>query len=170
MAAGDVLTTEILQKAEEILFKNGAMPFDDGNFVCAIHPVVYRYLLTDSTWVAAMQNSKLSGLENNDLGVWSRIKFVRMTTPARYASTHATANSFSSTAGNIYVTLVFGRDAYGVVALSGKGEPQLSIKIPSPNDGNTENPNNLYGTMGWKLYWKAKPLNANFMVGIMTYQ
>lgn len=172
LASGDVMTTEILQKAEEILFKNGATPFDDGNFICAIHPINYRYLLNDTTFVAGMQNSRLEGLQNNDMGIWSRCRFMRMTTPARYAipgSEPPTKSAFSSTAGRIYTTLVFGKDAYGVVALSGHGEPQLKIAIPNANDNNTENPNSLYGTMGWKLYWKVQALNANFMVGIFTY-
>ena len=171
LATGDILTTEILQKAEEVLFKNGAKPMDDGFFAVYIHPAVYRNLLNDSTWVALMQNlNGSSGLQNAEIGTWSRMKFFRMTTAARYAATAETANSFSSTAGDVYVTLAMGKDSFGVVSLSGHSTPQLNIKIPGPNDGNTENPNNLYGTMGWKLYWKAKPLNANFCVGIMTHQ
>lgn len=164
------VTTKVLQKAEEVLFKNGAPTFEDGNFHAYIQPEVYRQLLADTDWVTSITRDPGSeGLRNNELGVWSRTKFFRGTTLARYAVTAQTYNSFSATTGRVAVTLVMGRDSFGTIALEGRGMPEMNIKIPNPNDGNTENVNNLYGRSGWKLYWKVKPLNANFCVGIFSY-
>lgn len=170
MTSAALITTAVLQKAEEVLFKNGAPTFEDGNFRAYIQPQIYRQLLSDASWKLSIQNDQGSaGLRNNDLGVWSRTRFMRATTGARYAKTAMTLNAFSATAGNVFVTLVMGRDAFGVVALEGRGMPEMNIKIPNPNDNNTANVNNLYGRAGWKMYWKVQPLNANFCVGIFSY-
>lgn len=168
LTVGDVLTTAVLQKTEEILFKNGAKPFPSGGFVGLIHPTVYSQLLQDTKWVAAQSyRSGQTGLETNEIGRWSNITFFRMTTAARYAVANQTNNSFSTTAGNMYMTLVFGQDAFGTLALSGKGKPEIIIEPPS--SGGVANPVHLYGTMAWKLYWAVVPLNANYCVGIMSY-
>lgn len=168
LTVGDVLTTAVLQKTEEILWKNGAKPFPGGNFVGLIHPIIYTQLLQDSKWVAAQSyRSGATGLEDNEVGRWSNIKLFRMTTAARYAVTNQTNNSFSSTAGHMYMTLVFGQDAFGTLALAGRGKPEVIIEPPT--SGGVANPIHLYGTMAWKLYWAVVPLNANFCVGIMSY-
>jgi len=170
MTSAAKLDTKVLQKAEEVLFKNGAPTYEDGNYRAYIQPEIYRQLLADTDWVTSVTRDQGSeGLRKNELGVWSRTRFMRGTTGARYATTAQTFNSYSETTGNVFLTLVSGRDSYGVVGLDGRGAPEMNIKIPGPNDGNTENVNNLYGRMGWKLYWIVKPLNANFMCGIFSY-
>jgi len=164
------LDTKVLQKAEEVLFKNGAPAYEDGLYRAYIQPQIYRQLLADTDWVTSITRDQGSeGLRRNELGVWSKTKFMRGTTGARFATTAQTFNSYSETAGNVFLTLVCGRDSFGTIALEGRGSPEMNIKIPNPNDGNTENVNNLYGRAGWKLYWIVKPLNANFMCGIFSY-
>lgn len=167
------MTTPLIQKAEEILFKNGAEPYEDGYYAGLVHPAVYRQLLADPMFQRAMQNGAdgfgTEGMRMNEIGIWGKVRFYRMTTAARYAVTSATYTSFSETVGNAYLTFICGRNGWGTIQLEGRGEPELSIKIPNPNDNNTENVNNLFGVAGWKLYWKAMPLNANFVVGIFTY-
>lgn len=177
MTSSDVITTGCLRKAEEILFKNRAMPFADGYYAAVIRPEVYTTFTGDTAWQTAMQYQNLGNLENNEIGKWSRIKFFRSTTPANYAVASATLSSFSlapggdntTGTGRLHMTYVFGQDAFGTVKLDGTGFPEMNIKIPGSDDGNTENVNNLYGRMGWKTYWKVKPLNANFCVGIVSY-
>lgn len=166
IASGDVLTTKLIQKAESILFKNGAKKFENGSFAGLIHPDVYTGLLADTTWVSAQTNrGGATGLEKNEVGRWGNTIFYRMTTAARYAATDATKNAFSSTAGAVYVTLMMGRDAFGVVALAGRGKPELVIKSPKESGDALE----MVGTAGWKAYWKCPPLNGNYSVGIFTY-
>jgi hypothetical protein len=167
LTVGDVMTTAVLQKAEEILWKNGAKPHPGGYFVGLIHPVIWSQLLQDTKWVTSQEYRGGGDLETGQIGRWSNIKLYRMTTAARYAVTNQTNNSFSSTAGHMYMTLVFGQDAFGTLALSGRGKPEVIIEPPS--SGGVANPVHLYGTMAWKLYWAVVPLNANFCVGIMSY-
>jgi len=170
MTSAAKLDTKVLQKAEEVLTKNGARTYPDGNYRAYIQPQPYRQLLADTDWVTSVTRDQGSaGLRNNELGVWSKTRFMRGTTGARYATTAHTMNSFSETAGNVFVTLVMGLDSFGTLEIEGRGKPEMNIKIGNPNDNNTENVNNLYGRAGWKLYWKVIPLNANFCCGIFSY-
>jgi hypothetical protein len=173
VASGDVINTGVLRKTEEILFKNKARKFSDGYYAAVIRPEVYTTLLADSVWQTAMQYQDKGALENNEIGKWSQIKFFRSTTPANYITTSGTMNSFSLApsgnnvpgTGRIHVTYVFGQDAFGTVKLANSGFPEMNIEIgPTKSD-----PNDLYGRMGWKVYWAVKALNANFCVGIFSY-
>ncbi len=168
LSASHVMSSQILRKAEEVLFKNGTEAHSDGYYHAAISPEVYRQLLEDDEWNTAMsRNEGSQGLRDNSLGIWSRTKFFRMTIPARYGITSQTINSFSTTAGNMYITLISGKNSFGKLALSGHSTPELIMKNPGPND--TFNPLNLYSTVGWKIWWKTVPLNANYQVGVMSY-
>lgn len=172
LTSSDKITTALLQKAAEVLWKNGAKPFDDGYYACLITPEVHRQLLSDSQWRATAQNAPSAadgGYQPSEIARWGQFKMYRMTTRARYATAAATFNSFSETTGRMYVTLCVGQDSFGTVALEGRGEPDLIIKMPKGDDGNTSNPLNTFGTIGWVKYWVVKPLNANFCVGIMSY-
>lgn len=173
MTSSDIISTGALRKAEEILFKNRAMPFADGYYAVVIRPEVYTTLLGDTIWQTGMQYSNLSNLENNEIGKWSKMKFFRSTTPANYQVASATLSSFSLApsgdntggTGRLHLTYVFGQDAFGTVKLENSGFPEMNIETgPTKSD-----PNDLYGRMGWKVYWAVKPLNANFCVGIVSY-
>lgn len=173
MTSSDIITTGCLRKTEEILFKNKARKFADGYYAAVIRPEVYTTLLSDTVWQTAMQYQDKGALENNEIGKWSQIKFFRSTTPANYNVASATLSSFSLApsgdntggTGRLHMTYVFGQDAFGTVKLSGSGFPEMNIETgPTKSD-----PNDLYGRMGWKVYWAVKALNANFCVGIVSY-
>jgi hypothetical protein len=167
VGSGDRIHTHALQKAEEILFKNGAKPYGDGYFVGAVTPEVYRVLLNDSTWKTAIQYDQGSeGLRRNEVGIWSRTRFFRMTTiPGYLQDTTGAFNTFTED-GTTHITFIMGRDSFGTLILSGNNEPQLIIKTPGPQD--TSNPLDLYSTAGWKFWWKTVPLNANWCVGLFS--
>lgn len=173
MVSSDILTTGALRKTEEILFKNKARKFADGYYAAVIRPEVYTTLLSDSVWQTAMQYQDKGALENNEIGKWSQIKFFRSTTPSNYAVASATLASFSlapggdnvAGTGRLHLTYVFGQDAFGTVKLAGSGFPEINMEMgPTKSDVN-----DLYGRMGWKVYWAVKALNANFCVGIVSY-
>lgn len=171
LGSGDVLSTALLNKAVEILRKNRARKFANGRYACLITPEVHRQLLHDKLWrETAVRSPALTdgGYRNGLVAEWADIDFFIHTTSPRYATALETVNSFSETTGNAYMTLVLGKDSFGVVGLGGESKPTLSIKIPNPSDGNTSNPNNTFGTVGWYRAWVVKPLNANFCVGILS--
>lgn len=174
MTTSDIITTGCFRKTEEILFKNKARKFADGYYAAVIRPEVYTTLLGDTVWQTAMQYQNLPALENNEIGKWSQIKFFRSTTPANYIlGVSASMASFSLApsgtnvpgTGRLHVTYVFGQDAFGTVKLANSGFPEINMEMGSTKS----DVNDLYGRMGWKVYWAVKALNANFCVGIMSY-
>jgi len=62
-----------------------------------------------------------------------------------------------------YRSFLFGRQAFGVTELSGNG-----IKTYRFNAGSTENPLEMYSTIGWKFMMAAKVLQASRAIEIYT--
>lgn len=173
LSSSNIISTELLNKAAEILRKNGAKKFANGRYACLITPEVHRQLLADKRWRETAIHSPSAadgGFTNGLVATWADMDFFIHTSRPRYKSTAATVNSMSEGSnGRLMFTLCMGMDAFGVVGLEGMGQPRISFKIPQPDDGNTSNPNNTFGTIGWYRAWVTKPLNANFCVGILSY-
>jgi hypothetical protein len=167
------ITTELLNKGAEVLRKNGAKKFPNGRYACLITPEIHRQLLSDKRWRETAIHSPAAadgGHKNGLVATWADMDFFIHTSRPKYVGTAATINSMSEGgAGRLMFTLCLGMDAFGVVGLEGMGAPRLSFKIPTPDDGNTSNPNNTYGTIGWYRAWITKSLNANFCVGLLSY-
>jgi hypothetical protein len=172
LANTDTIHTALISKAVSILRKGGAKPFEDGYYAGIFAPEIEDQLMGTAAWRETAYRaafSKSEGLVPAEVMVWGGVKWHRATYTARYVTTAKTMNAYSQTAGNVFMTLILGKDAFGIPAIEGMGEPQLSIKIPTPDDNNTSNPRNTFGTMGWTAWWKVKPLNANFAVAIFSY-
>jgi len=173
LTSAHTISTECLNKAVEILRKNGAKKFANGRYACLITPEVHRQLLSDKRWrETAIHSPQIAdgGHKNGMVATWADLDFFIHTSRPKYASTLGTVNSMSEGGTGRYMfTLCMGMDAFGVVGLEGMSAPRLSFKIPQPDDGNTSNPNNTYGTIGWYRAWITKPLNANFCVGLLSY-
>ena len=76
----------------------------------------------------------------------------------------------ASGARDVYLNIVFGKDAYCNVSVKGKGGTQTIIK-PLGSSG-TADPLDQRGTVGWKAYAGSRILNNTFMVrveGTSTY-
>jgi N4-gp56 family major capsid protein len=159
-----------ITKAVELLEKANAPKFDDGLYHGVIDPVCKRQLLSDSTVVTYMQTSRPGKMEKNQIGEIGGVNWYLNTMPMRLIAGHsafAVANWESRTAGKLYVTWVFAKNAFGVVELSGRRR-KILVKTPGPHTVSL--PTNEYSTVGWKAYWICKALNATYCVGIVTYQ
>jgi len=159
-----------IQKACEMLEKAGAPKFNDNMYHGVIDPVCKRQLMTDSTVVGYLQNSRPRKLEKNQIGEIGGVMWYSTTMPMRLIGGHAVfanATHISRTSGKIYVTWVFGKNAFGVVDLGGKRQ---KIHVKKPGAQSVSVPLNEYSTVGWKAYYVCKALNATYAVAIVTYQ
>lgn len=159
-----------ITKACELLEKANAPKFDDGFYHGVIDPVCKRQLLSDSTVSTYVSRSRPAKLERNEIGEIGGVRWYLTTMPMRLIAGHsafAIANWESRTAGKLYVTWVFAKNAFGVVELSGRRR-KIIVKTPGPNSISV--PTDEYSTVGWKAYWICKALNATYCVGIVTYQ
>lgn len=154
----------------EMLELAGAQRFDDGFYHGVIDPVCKRQLLADSEVVLYMQTSRPKKLEDNSIGEYAGVSWYMTTMPMRLEETHAgdaVADIIDRTAGKFYVTWIFGKNAFGVVDLSGRRK-KIYVKVPGPQSIST--PLDEYSTAGWKTYFTVKALNANYAVGIVSWQ
>lgn len=66
----------------------------------------------------------------------------------------------------VYHAYAFGANAYGILDLEGQPGTRIIVKKPGPQD--TSNPLDMYSSIGWKAYFVAKVLNANWILAIKT--
>lgn len=158
-------------KAVELLERAGAPKFPDGYYHGVIDPICKRQLLSTTSVLNYMQQSRPAKLETNQIGELGGVMWYNTTVPMRILHTSGSAlaigNWESKDAGKFYVTWVFGQNAFGIVELSGR-QRKIIVKTPGPQSVSV--PGDEYSTVGWKAYWICKALNANYAVGIVTYQ
>ena len=104
-------------------------------------------------WKSVEEYASQGGVDANEAGAYKNIRFLETTNAKVF--TAAGAGSV-----NVYSTLVFGKDAYGVVGLRGQRNIQTIVKPL----GSGEDALNQRATVGWKALATAKILNDAFMV------
>lgn len=122
LAATDVLTTTLLNKASTFL-TNGSIPTFDGFYVAVVHPFcVYdlRAATAAGSWLDTAKYSAPEKIFRGEIGAMNQVRVV--------VSAHV--NTFSSTV-TVYPTLVFGKEAYGVGYWQ---RPQVFVTDMVPSD------------------------------------
>lgn len=156
VADTSVLNASEIRKAVFTL-RNANVPGFEGNmYKCLIHPAQQYDLLSDTnagSWLDIMKYTTPDPLMKGEIGQLYGVRFVVSTNIA--TGTGATDET--------YRAFVVGRQAFGVTELSGNG-----IKTFRFNNGSTENPLEMYATLGWKFMMAAKVLQASRGVEIYT--
>lgn len=155
VAATDTLTGAEIRKAVRTLKKNKAKTFEDGLFRAIIPTSAAYDLRGNSEWLNANTYVNVDLYKNGQLGVLHGVKFAETNNEVTVSSTVT-----------VYETYVFGKNAYGILNLAGQPEKRIIVKNPGASD--TSNPLDMYSTIGWKAYFVAKVLNANWVIKIQT--
>jgi hypothetical protein len=164
-----VILVVTLVELERLIVVN-APKFSDGMYHGIIDPIAKGQLMNDSSVRTYWQNSRPRKMEKNALGEIGGVMWFLTTMPMRLIAGHAVfanATHINRTGGKLYVSWVFGKNAFGVTELSGRRR-KINVKVPGPTTVST--PNDEYSTVGWKAYFVAKALNATYAVAIVTYQ
>ena len=101
-----------------------------------------------------------------EIGSIEGVRFVKSTIFSSFLAgggSTSTMVSSDSTSADVYPTLVFGRDAYGIVPLKGEGAITPMVVNPKPSDSD---PMAQRGHVSWKAYHVAVILNEAWMVRI----
>lgn len=142
-----------------------------GYYMAAICPQVARDLQNDGDWLLTHQYAADENIFKGEIGKWAGIRFVEHTNPFIEDSTNAEGTydrTLAAAANGIYTTPVFGQQAYGVPALAGEkvpmsnGEKPVKMDVIICDKPDKSDPLNQFMTAGWKGYWAAKTLNANY--------
>lgn len=158
------INTGLIRKATRTLMANDSRAFtgsrsettgQGGTFMGIIHPNVFNDMVGDATVTAMFTYSTPDGLYNYELPIYQGVAW-HVTTLAPIFS------GGGASSADVYGTLVFGKDAYGVTSVAGTGRYETIVKPL----GYGEDPLNQRGSIGWKTLQLPKILNNNFLVRI----
>jgi N4-gp56 family major capsid protein len=160
VAASDTLDGAEIRRAVRTLKLNKAPKFEDGTYKCIIPVSVVHDLRGDSEWLDAHRYvGNAEAIRNGEIGMLHGVKFYE--TNNEQVDADAGAGSV-----DVYSTFVFGKEAYGIVDIAGTSSPKVYVK--NPNGGSTDNPIDMYSTIGWKVHFAAKVLNSDWLVQIKS--
>ncbi len=162
--ATDILTGLEIRRAVRTLKTNKAQKFDNGLYRGILASQVAMDLMGNSEWLDAHRYTTSDAIERGVVGKLHGVEFVETNNAAIVLST-----GFSTSATNVadtFYTFIFGKNAYGVVNLASISAPKVYVKNPSGNS--TDNPLDLFSTVGWKMPFAVKTLNATWLVAIAT--
>lgn len=160
----DVITGLEIRKAVRTLKINKAPRFPGAMYRGIIGPQVAMDLQGASEWLDAHRYTTSDAIERGVIGKLHGVEFVESNNP-----TVTLSGGFSTSTtdvANTYETYVFGRGGYAMVSLDSFSAPKIYVK--NPGAGDTSNPLDLWSTVGWKMPFAAKTLNANWIIKIIT--
>lgn len=155
LSASDVLSSTEVKKAVRTLKKNKALMFENGMFRGIVPTSAVYDLRGDSTWLSAQIYTDSSKVKNGSIGALHGVDFVETNNESSESSTVT-----------VYHTFIFGKNSYGVVNVASAPDQKIIVKRPTESD--TSNPLNMFSTIGWKITFVAKILNANWVIVIKT--
>lgn len=163
-ATGTLSITEI-KKAVRTLRRNDAMEADGGFFVAAVHPDALYDLMSDTTtggWIDANKYTEpnAANLFLGEVGKLAGVRFLETSNGYVRGSSCAT-NSAVVASSSIYVTSIFGSDAFGVTDLQ-----NLKTYVKDFGSGGTGDPTEKVATAGWKTTFGANSLNSAFYINV----
>lgn len=163
--ATGVLSINEIKKAVRTLRRNDAMEVDGGFFASVIHPDALYDLMVDSTTGGWMDANKYDAatsekLFKGEVGKLAGVRFLESSNGYVRGSSFATGSAVVASS-SIYVTSIFGSDAFGVTDLQ-----SLKTFIKPFGSGGVSDPTDKVATAGWKTTFGSNPLNPSFFVNL----
>lgn len=155
LAAGDVLTSTDIRKAVRALRRNNAKPADGKYFVGIIDPDTAYDLMNAPLWQDVSKYNGGTAIMAGEVGRLGGVRFIDST------NTKVVENTGNV---NVHMTMILGKDAYGVVDVEGSAKPEMIVK--SLGSAGTDDPLNQRASSGWKNMFTAKRLQELSMVRI----
>lgn len=160
IASGDVMTPAEVRIAALTLRLNRAQKID-GMYHAVIHPRTAYDLMNTSEWRDAQNYNRTGRIFDGSLGDLYGVRFWE----TDVAKVWTNASNGAGGAGNVDVfgSMVFGSNAYGIVDLSGHN---LHTIYKALGSAGTADPLDQQQSFGWKVAFVAKILNDLFMVRV----
>lgn len=162
LTAADVLTTTEIRKAVRTLKKNKAKMFTGSgkrpHFICICSPEATYDLQSDPLWQDVSKYSNAEQIYSGEIGRMFGVVFVESTEAKVFAGE-------DSDSPDVHGTLIFGKDAYGVIDIEGSGNLRTIIK--GLGSGGTSDPLDQRCTVAAKVEaYTATILNDAWMLRI----
>lgn len=125
-------------------------------FIGIVHPNAVVNLKAITGFTSVEQYANKGDVMPNEVGKYDRVRFIE--------STQAPINEDDGNGSiDVYCTLIFGKDAYGVTSIQGNAMKTIIKALGSEGSGD---PLNQRGSIGWKANFITKILNQSWMIRI----
>lgn len=170
IAATHKITAALIKKAVRTLKKNKARTITSmvnastgistepvaPAYIGIVHPNTTYDLKGEATFIPVEKYARISDIMEGEVGKLDEVRFIESTNAAVFAGEGASGV-------DVYGTIIFGTDAYGITRIS--GEAMKNIVKPLGSAGSAD-PLNQRQTSGWKATFVAKILNNDFITRI----
>lgn len=136
------------------------------SFVAIVHPDVEFDLENITGYRSVSDYGSQEGVMEDEIGAYKNIRFVSSTNAKIFAGAGALGSTVSKNNGtnfDVYVTLLFADNAYGVCPLSGEA---MNTYVKQLGSGGATDPLDQRSTVGWKATTTTKILNDAWMTRI----
>jgi len=134
------------------------------SFVAIIHPDVALDVRQLTGYKGIEDYGKLSMIHESEIGAVPalRVRFLLNSNAKKFDGAGQASTTLVNTAGiaDVYATLIFAQNAFGIVPLRGAS---LTTHLKARGTGGTSDPLDQVGTTGWKAKTTTVILNDNFM-------
>lgn len=135
-------------------------------FVAIVHPDVEFDLESITGYRSVSDYGSQDGIMEDEIGAYKNIRFVSSTNAKIFAGGGAAGTTVYKNNGtnfDVYVTLIFADNAYGVCPLSGEA---MNTYVKSLGSAGSADPIDQRSTVGWKATTTTKILNDAWMTRI----
>lgn len=151
------LTIHDIRDAVLKLRERNIEPYAGGQFMGVAPPAAIDQLRQHVKWRTWHQYTSPELMERGEVGAVEGVRFVQST---NYGKFTVSGDSLDTASGDILITMIFGKGAYGVTELGG-------MEHYTTNTADSNDPLNQASTVGWKMHMAAQILNksAGILIG-----
>ena len=134
-------------------------------FIALVHPDVEYDLEQITGYRAVSDYGSQEGVIEDEIGAYKNIRFVLSTNCKVFAdaTTALTAGFKGTTKNDVYATLIFADNAYGICPLSGQA---MNTYVKALGSAGSADPLEQRSTVGWKATTTTQILNQAWMVRV----
>lgn len=160
----DTLTGLEIRRAVRTLKTQKAMKFSGSLYRGILNQYTAMDLMGNSEWLDAHRYTTSDAIERGVVGKLHGVEFVESNNA--YFLLSAGFSTSATNVANVYSSFIFGAHAYAMVNLGSNKGAKIYVKNPGSNS--TDNPLDMYSTVGWKAPFAAVVLNANWIIHLRT--
>jgi N4-gp56 family major capsid protein len=134
------------------------------SFIALVHPDVEYDLESITGYRSVSDYGSQEGVIEDEIGAYKNIRFVSSTNCKIFAGAGAAGTTVYKNNGSnfdVYVTLIFADNAYGVCPLSGQA---MSTYVKPLGSAGSADPLEQRSTVGWKATTTTRILNDSWMI------
>lgn len=159
-----VLTVDTIRKVVAKLKKANA-PKINGSYIAIIHPYAAYDLTSDPKWEEMQKYTNPENMYEGEIGRIAGVRFVESSEALVEQVSYNEGAENAAVDKNVFRTLIFGDNAYGVTEIEGAG---LQTIVKQKGSAGTADPLNQKSSVGWKAMLTAEILNPDYIVDVFS--